>query len=160
LSRSGEDAILLRLYGMRTARLYSRDLQTAIEIPYPLAVSVSGETVATSIEANHWAIARIVGMQLKHVQNISGYLESLSDDEVIIGEGKKARKKSMKGKKREIFRANPSKKGGHAVKIAGKNRLYFSECSRARIVDLNGNKLDRLPNGWGLPQGSSADGTR
>lgn len=115
--------------------LYSADLNQSQELTKDIArVSPSGKTVS---EWTHdsWKIYHLTDT-LEPIREGKGDLQSLSDELLVIQDGKTIRTETLDGRQIGSF-SLPSITWGH-VAIFGDSRLYIDDCTKARIVDFYG----------------------
>lgn len=115
--------------------LYSADLSQSQELAKDIArVSPSGKTVS---EWSHdsWKTYHLTDT-LEPIREGNGDLQSLSDELLVIQDGKTIRTETLDGRRIGSF-SLPSIAWGH-VAVLGNARLYIDDCSKARIVDFNG----------------------
>jgi hypothetical protein len=115
--------------------LYSADLSRSHELATHIArVSRSGKTVS---EWSHgsWKTYRLTET-LEPIREGDGDLQSLSDEVLVIQDGKTIRTETLDGRRMGSF-SLPSMAWGH-VAVLGNARLYMDDCTKARIVDFNG----------------------
>ena len=115
--------------------LYSANVSQSKELANHIArVSPSGKTVS---EWSHdsWKTYHLTDT-LEPIREGTGDLQSLSDELLVIQEGKTIRTESLDGRPIGSF-SLPSLAWGHAA-VLGNSRLYIDDCTKARIVDFNG----------------------
>ena len=117
--------------------LYSADLSTSRELSQDVGrVSPSGKTVSASgLVRDSWKIYRLMD-SLEPIREGTGDLQSLSDEVLVIQDGKTLRTETVDGQRIGSF-SLPSNAWGHAS-LLGNARLYVDDCTKARIVDFNG----------------------
>jgi hypothetical protein len=77
---------------------------------------------------------------LEPIREGNGDLQSLSDELLVIQDGRTIRTETLDGRRLGSF-SLPSIAWGH-VGVLGNARLYIDDCTKARIVDFNG-KMSR-----------------
>ena len=115
--------------------LYSADLSQSQELAKDIArVSPSGKTVS---EWSHdsWKTYHLTDT-LEPIREGNGNLQSLSDELLVIQDGKTIRTETLDGRRIGSF-SLPSIAWSH-VAVLGNARLYIDDCRKARIVDFNG----------------------
>jgi hypothetical protein len=115
--------------------LYSADLSRSHELATHIArVSPSGKTVS-QWSHDAWKTYRLTET-LEPIREGKGDLQSLSDELLVIQDGKTIRTETLDGRRMGSF-SLPSMAWGH-VAVLGNARLYMDDCAKARIVDFNG----------------------
>lgn len=145
----------------RPSILYSADLSTRRELPIHLShISPSGRTVSEWARGS-WKLYRLTD-KLEPLREGTGELTSVSDEVIVIQEGKAMRVESIDGRRLGSFYLRDEAWGYHAM-ILGNTKLYLDDCRRTvKVVGLDGRtQLEMHPQG-GCDQGnrSSADGRR
>jgi hypothetical protein len=117
--------------------LYSADLSTSRELSKDVGrVSQSGKILSASGPLrDSWKIYRLTDT-LEPIREGTGDLQSLSDELLVIQDGKALRIETLDGKPIGSFLL-PGWAWGH-VALLGSGRLYIDDCTKARIVDFNG----------------------
>jgi hypothetical protein len=142
--------------------LYSADLSTSHDLSIPLSVvSPSGRTVA-EIARGSWKLYRLTD-RLEPLREGTGDLRSVSDEVVVIQDGKAIKVETLDGRRRGSFSVSDEVSGFHAAML-GDNRLYLPDCRRTvRVVDFEGKTQLEIHQHGLCAQGdttSSADGRR
>jgi len=115
--------------------LYSADLSQSQELAKDIArVSPSGKTVAEWSQY-FWKTYHLTD-KLEPIREGNGDLQSLSDELLVIQDGKTIRTETLDGRRIGSF-ALPGIAWGH-VAVLGNARLYIDDCTKARIVDFTG----------------------
>ena len=145
----------------RPSVLYSADLSTRRELPQHLShISPSGRTVSESARGS-WKLYHLTD-KLEPLREGTGDLTSVSDEAVVIQEGRVMRIESIDGKRLGSFSLRDEAWGYHAA-LLGNSKLYLDDCRRTvKVVDFDGRtQLEIHPQG-GCDQGNraSADGRR
>jgi hypothetical protein len=97
--------------------------------------------------------------RLELLREGTGDLQSVSDEVVLIQDGKVMRVETLDGKRLGSFSA-PAE-GYYASGSVGNNKLYLDDCKSVRIVDFDGRTLLNLRNGCSAGDTRlSADGRR
>jgi len=154
---TAESRILTTSFGKAPAILYSSDLSMAAELPPLHYASQSGNTVAELTQGG-WKLYHL-DSKLHPIRGGPGNLQSISDEVAVFQIGDMIQTETLDGKLLGSFRVRPM----CYAQLAGRGRLFLSNCKRPRFVDFNGTEWlgFRPTKEWGLPQLSwSADGKR
>lgn len=141
---------------------YSADLSSVRNLPIHLwDVSPSGAIVAEG-GRNSWKLFRLTdGLETLRVG--TGDIPSVSDEAMVIREGKAIRVETLDGKRLGSFSVSDEVWGFHAG-LLGTNKLYLPDCGNTvRVVDFAGKKQLTIKQPGLCGQGdtgSSADGRR
>jgi hypothetical protein len=141
--------------------LYSSDLSKVRELSERLFYSPSGKT-AVEIGHGSWKLYRLTD-KLEPIREGKGDLRSVSDEALLIQEGKVVRVENFEGNPLGSFSVPDELLGFHSG-FLGANKLYLADCRRTvRVVDFEGKvRLKIHQDGlcaWGDTT-SSADGRR
>ena len=124
---AGEGQILT-VRGLPPTVLYSADLSTAHDLPKYLArVSPSGRTVAET-ERGSWKLYRLTD-RLEPLREGTGDLRSVSDEIVVIQDGKTMRVETLDGRRLGSFPVSDEVSAFRAA-LLGNNKLYLADCRR------------------------------
>jgi hypothetical protein len=155
---------ILAVHGLSPAVLYSADLSTVHELPIEIShfFSPSGETVAQWARGS-WKLYRLID-RLEPLREGTGYLQSLSDEFVLVQDRKIMRVESLDGKQFGSFSVPSGVEGYYAsTGLLGNSKLYLDDCKIVRIADFDGRTLLKIRPRKGCSSGdteSSADGRR
>jgi hypothetical protein len=120
---------------LRPTVLYSADLAQSQELAKHIArISPSGKTVS-ELSHHPWKTYHLTDT-LESIREGNGDLQSLSDELLVVQDGKTTMTETLDGRRIGSF-ALPSIAWGH-VAVLGNARLYIDDCTKARIVDFNG----------------------
>jgi hypothetical protein len=130
------DGQILAAFWLPSA-LYSADLSTRRELPKRLShISRSGRTVSESATGS-WKLYRLTD-GLEPLREGEGELRSVSDEGLVIQEGKVIRVETVDGKRLGSFSLSDEWLGFHAA-LLGNNKLSLADCGRTvRVVDFGG----------------------
>jgi hypothetical protein len=142
--------------------LYSADLSTRRELPKRLShISRSGRTVSESATGS-WKLYRLSD-KLEPLREGEGELRSVSDEVLVIQEGKVIRVETVEGKRLGSFSVADELLGFHAA-LLGNNKLSLADCRRTvRVVDFAGKRQRKIHQDGLCADGdttSSGDGRR
>jgi hypothetical protein len=141
--------------------LYSADLSTRRELPKRLShISRSGRTVAESATGS-WKLYRLTN-KLEPLREGKGDLRSVSDEAIVIQEGKNMRVEAVDGKRLGSFSLRDETWGDHAA-LLGNSKLYLDDCRRTvSVVDFEGRRQLEMHPADACDQGNqtSSDGRR
>jgi hypothetical protein len=116
--------------------LYSADLSTAGDLPRLRRVSWSGKTVAETARGS-WKLYRLTD-RLESLGGGTGDLRSISDEAVLIQDGKAMKTETLDGRRLGAFSVSDEVQGFHAA-LLGNNKLYLPDCrTTVRVVDFEG----------------------
>jgi hypothetical protein len=146
----------------RLTVVYSADLSTVHDLPKHLSyVSPSGKTAAEQARGS-WKLYRLTD-RLEPLREGTGNLRSVSDEVVVIQNGKAIKVETLDGRRLGSFSVSDEVLSDHAA-LLGNNKLYLPDCrSTMRVVDFEGQtQLKIRQHGLcGLGDtASSADGRR
>lgn len=147
---------------LSTTSVYSADLSTVRELPIDIsAVSATGKTAGERAKGS-WKLYRLTD-SLEPLREGIGDLRSVSDEAVVIQNGKAVKVETLDGRPLGSFTVSDEVSGFHAA-LVGNDKLYLPDCRRTlRMVDFKGKtKLTiHQPGLCGLGDTtSSADGRR
>ena len=143
------------------AVLYSADLSTTRDLPRLWHVSWSGKTVAETARGS-WKLYRLTD-RLEPLGGGTGDLRSISDEAVLIQDGKAIKVETLDGRRLGAFSVSDEVQGFHAA-LLGNNKLYLPDCrTTVRVVDFEGKTKLKIHQHGLCAQGdtaSSSDGRR
>jgi hypothetical protein len=157
---------ILGFQSSRPTVLYSADLSTLHELPKQLSqlwlVSPSGKTLAASVDGS-WKLYRLTDT-LEPLREGTGDMQSVSDEIVVIQDGKTMKIETLEGKQLGSFSV-PRQAGGYysAARPLGDTKLYLDDCNSVWVVGFDGSTELQMHPGKGCSLGdtkSSADGQR
>lgn len=154
--------ILARQPWLQRTIVYSADLSRVRDVPKHLSrVSPSGKTAAEQMRGE-WKLYRL-NDSLEPLREGTGDLRSVSDEAVVIQEGKAIRVETLDGRQVGSFFVSDEVLGFHAG-LLGNSKVYLPDCRRTvRAVDFEGNTQLKMHQAGlcGLDDTrSSADGRR
>jgi hypothetical protein len=122
--------------------LYSPDLSIVHELPIHLSqfLSSSGKTVAEWARGSR-KLYRLTD-RLEPLREGTGYVQSLSDEFVLIQDRKVMRVETLDGKRLGSFSVPSGAEGYYASSgLLGNGKLYLDDCKTVHVVDFNGRTL-------------------
>jgi len=141
--------------------LYSPDLSTEYNLPKYLShVSPSGMTASESASGS-WKLYRLTD-RLEPLREGTGDLLSVSDEVVLIQDGKAMNVETIDGQRLGSFSAS-NEAWDYQAGLLGNNKLYLDDCKSVRVVDFEGRTQLEMHPRKGCSLGdtkSSADGKR
>jgi hypothetical protein len=165
LFRTEDGGMLAISEGERSSQLFSNDLTLKYQFPYsPSHVSLSSKIAAAYVPKDMYTIFRMCPQLdcIEEVRRVSGELEAVSDDSVVIRDHDTIRVETLQGTPVSTFKVKSRAKCAIELQIVGQGKLFLQSCGPDRIIDLHGKELTRFrpSGGWGSRRGWSADGTR
>jgi hypothetical protein len=159
---ASEGQILAGQPWLPTTVVYSADLSTVRDLPKQLSdVSPSGKTAAERARGS-WKVYRLTD-RLEPVREGTGDLRSVSDEVLVIQDGKAIKVEALDGRRLGSFSVSDEVSAFHAA-LLGNNKLYLPDCRRTvRVVDFEGKTQLKIRQGGLCALGdttSSADGRR
>jgi len=159
---AGEGKILAGQPWLPTTIEYSADLSSVRDLPIHLwDVSPAGGTVGEGARGS-WKLYRLTD-RWEPLRGGTGGIRSVSDEAVVIQDGKTLTVETLEGKRLGSFSV-PDEVWGFHARLLGNNQLSLADCSRTvRVVDFAGKKQLTIKQSGLCGQGdttSSADGRR
>jgi hypothetical protein len=155
---------VLAVKDLSLTSIYSADLSSKQELPKDLSrfISPSGEIVS-EWNNNSWKLYHLTDT-LEPLRAGTGDLQAVSDELVLIQDGKTMRVEALDGTPLGSFSAPPGPGGQYASAGAlGSHRLYLDDCRDVRVVNFDGKTLLKIRSDKGCSLNdtiSSADGRR
>lgn len=153
------DGRVLAVQRLSPTFVYSADLSTVHDLPKDLSrfFSPTGKTVAEWAPGS-WKLYRL-SLRLEPIREGTGNLQSVSDEVVLIQDGKVMRVETLDGTRLGSF--SVPAEGYYASGSMGNNKLYLDDCKSLRIVDFDGRTLAKMRKECSAGDTSpSADGRR
>ena len=153
------DGRILAVQRLSPKFVYSADLSTVHDLPKELSrfFSQTGKTVAEWAPGS-WKLYHLSD-RLEPIREGTGNLQFVSDEVVLIQDGKVMRVETLDGTRLGSFSAPAG--GYYASGSMGNNKLYLDDCKSLRIVDFDGKTLTKMRKECSAGDTSpSADGRR
>lgn len=136
------DGRILAVQRLSPTFVYSADLSTVHDLPKELSrfFSPTGNTVAEWAPGS-WKLYHLSD-RLEPIREGTGSLQFVSDEVVLIQDGKLMRVETLDGTQLGSFSAPAG--GYYTSGSMGSNKLYLDDCESLRIVDFDGKTLTKM----------------
>jgi hypothetical protein len=133
--------------------LYSADVSAAPELPKHVShVSPSGKTETESVPGS-WKLYRLTD-RLEPLREGTGEPRSVSDEMVVIQDGRVIRIETLDGERLGSFSAADEEWGSQAA-LLGNTKLYLDDCRRGiKVVDSEGKTQLKMHSRGACDQGN------